>query len=327
MYAKKKQITNFEILDDLLITFPAWFPFSYFFISTNFPSLTKVLFILTLFLFAETHFASTWLFFFDKDNWYWIKKNFYNVVFLPLYVVFFIFLIWIFNPSIILIFHYLASGWHVTKQSTGVLKVYGVFSKFYQYTVYFISFLCLAIGLANPGIITTNLNLTQTNLILLFSFLIYSLIIYLSWNKTLPKVFLELMPFSTGMIIYIPILFFKDLATATVIGVGMHWLQYLAIMWSSYFRKYQIFKKRKLSDFLNQGFSLRLMFIFIYAFAMTSFAFIGMPKSIEGNTQYSFFYLIPLVFQLYHFYIDGFIWKFSDPHIRKNILPFIFTKK
>ena len=327
MYAKTKQITYSGILDDLLITFPAWFPFSYFFIATNFPSLTKFLFIVTLFLFAETHFASTWLFFFDKDNWYWVKKNFYNLVFLPVYIIFFICLIWIFNPSIVLILHYLASGWHVTKQSAGILNVYGIFSKFYKYTVYFISFLCLAIGLANPGILATTLNLTQTNIILLFSFLIYVLIIYLSWKRTLPKVFLELMPFSTGIIIYLPILFFKDLATATVIGVGMHWVQYLAIMWSSYLRKNQIIKKRKLSEFLNQGFSLRLMFILIYALAMTTFAFIGMPKSIDGNNQYSLFYLIPLIFQLYHFYIDGFIWKFSDPHIRKNILPFIFSKK
>ena len=41
----------------------------------------------------------------------------------------------------------------------------------------------------------------------------------------------------TGLTIYLPILFFKDLATATALGVGMHWCQYIAIMWSSYFRK------------------------------------------------------------------------------------------
>ena len=135
------------------------------------------------------------------------------------------------------------------------------------------------------------------------------------------------MPFSTGIIIYLPILFLKDLSTATVIGVGMHWVQYLAIMWSSYLRKYQVVKRRRLSEFLNQGFSLRLLFIFIYAFVMTIFAFIGITKSIDSNNQYSFFYLIPLLFQFYHFYIDGFIWKFSDTHIKENILPFIFSKK
>ena len=34
----------------------------------------------------------------------------------------------------------------------------------------------------------------------------------------------------TGIIIYLPILFFKDLSTATAVGVGMHWIQYISII-------------------------------------------------------------------------------------------------
>ncbi len=134
------------------------------------------------------------------------------------------------------------------------------------------------------------------------------------------------MPFITGLIIYIPILFFNDLATATVVGVGMHWTQYLAITWSSYLRKNSQ-NKKKSSQIFNRGFSYRVIFIFGYSLIMTIFAFIGMPKTINNTTQYSIFYLIPLIFQLYHFYIDGYIWKFSDPHIRNNVLPYIFNKK
>ena len=45
------------------------------------------------------------------------------------------------------------------------------------------------------------------------------------------------MPIFTGLTIYLPILFFKDLATATAVGVGMHWIQYIAIIGLIYFRK------------------------------------------------------------------------------------------
>ena len=57
---------------------------------------------------------------------------------------------------------------------------------------------------------------------------------------------------------------------------------------------------------------------------MTTFSFLGMPKLVNGSQNYSYIYLIPLIFQLYHFYIDGFIWKFSELHIKKSILPHIF---
>ena len=107
IYKSRKQITKRKLLDDLLISFPCWFPFTYIFFVTNFPSITKVFFITSLFLFAETHFASTWLFFFDKGNWNWLRKNFYNLAFLPIYGVFFLTVIWFFEPSVILIIHYL----------------------------------------------------------------------------------------------------------------------------------------------------------------------------------------------------------------------------
>ena len=132
------------------------------------------------------------------------------------------------------------------------------------------------------------------------------------------------MPFFTGMVIYLPILFFKDLATATAVGVGMHWIQYLSIMWSSYLRRANSYKNLNSKVIKKKSVYLRLIFIFTYSLIMTIFALTGMPSSNESSNQFSFFYLIPLVFQLYHFYIDGFIWKFSDKHIKKSVLPFLF---
>ena len=46
----------------------------------------------------------------------------------------------------------------------------------------------------------------------------------------------------TGISIYLPLLFFENLALATVIGVGMHWCQYIGIMLSINLRKSRIQK-------------------------------------------------------------------------------------
>ena len=124
---KIQTVTANNLLDNLLIKLPFWFPLTYIFLIFNFPSITNYLFIGTLFLFAETHFGATWFFFFDKENWKWLKKNTYNIVFIPIYIISLVLIIWFINPSIIIILHYLASGWHVTKQSIGILGVYKIF--------------------------------------------------------------------------------------------------------------------------------------------------------------------------------------------------------
>ena len=131
------------------------------------------------------------------------------------------------------------------------------------------------------------------------------------------------MPILTGILIYLPILFFEDLATATAVGVGMHWCQYLAIMWFKFIRKRDIAKTINISkkDHKNIKF---ILFVFAYSLIMTSLTIVGINYQTDMTIKYNFLYLIPLSFQLYHFYIDGFIWKFSDPHIRKNVLPFMF---
>jgi len=325
MQTSAKQFTSSIFLDNLFINFPLWFPLTYIFLIINFPSYSKYIFITSLFLFAETHFASTWLYFFDKDNWIWIKKNFYRIVFIPFFFLMLSILIWFFSPPLILLIHYLASGWHVTKQSTGILKIYGVNTKTYIFLVYLVSFICLVIGLSNPGILAQGENILILNKFFYFFFLGYALILYLSSKGHLNKYISNLLPFTTGITIYIPILFFKDLGTATAVGVGMHWCQYLAIIWSSRIRKKQINYKSFFSYKIFPEIS-RLIFIVFYSLLMSGLSVYGMPKQTEGEVNFSFIYLIPIMFQLFHFYIDGYIWRFSDPHIKKNILPYLFKK-
>ena len=106
----------------------------------------------------------------------------------------------------------------------------------------------------------------------------------------------------------------------------MHWCQYLAIVWSKHLRKrkYLRVNKENSPNFLSLKY---LIFILGYSFLMSSLTVTGLKNTENFKIQYNFFYLIPLIFQLYHFYIDGYIWKFSDPLIKQSVLPFIFSQR
>ena len=37
-------------------------------------------------------------------------------------------------------------------------------------------------------------------------------------------------------------------------------------------------------------------------------------------------YIVPIIFQLLHFYFDMFFWRFSNEHTQKNLAPYLFIK-
>ena len=319
---KVKTITSSSKLDFLFIYCPLWFPLTYLFLIFNFPSISSFIFIASIFLFAETHFASTWLFFLDKDNLNWIKKNIYQIVVLPIYILLIVMSLWFLVPSAVLIIHYLASGFHVTRQSLGISKISKTNTKISSFLIYFVSGICLLTGLIKPGIFSTSVSINNMNLIIFFVAVLYFLSTYFSFNSRFLFI-RNLTPILTGISIYLPLLFFDNLGVATVIGVGMHWCQYIILMFSINLRKNK-YKKIKISK--SQFLKNRVLFILFYSLIMTSLTYFGMPKNNLSLNTYSLLYLIPLLFQLYHFYIDGFIWKFSDDHIKSSVGKYIFQK-
>ena len=92
------------------------------------------------------------------------------------------------------------------------------------------------VGLNKPGLLSGVINLNILNFSICLFIIFYGLLIALNFKKLLSKDIQLLMPLITGIFIYLPILFFDDLATATAVGVGMHWCQYLAIVWSKHFK-------------------------------------------------------------------------------------------
>ena len=317
-------------LDNFLVYAPWWFPLIFVFLLINYPSFNKFILIGSLFIFAETHFASTWTILINKSNLAWIKKNLYEFCVLPIFVVFLIVAIWQMSPEAILLVHYLASGWHVTRQSIGISKLSNSSSLRNKLIIYSISFSCLLIGLIQPGFLSTIIARKYLNLFIIIISLFYFISLNNTSNSKLINLIKNNFALITGSLIYLPLLFVDNVAIALAIGVGMHWIQYLTIVSTINIRKLKnsihnthLLKRRSIKKDIFNG----LTFITLYSLVMTSFTLIGIPNDNEKGELISIFYLIPILFQMYHFYIDGYIWKFSDNHIKENILPFLFEKK
>jgi hypothetical protein len=96
-------------------------------------------------------------------------------------------------------------------------------------------------------------------------------------------------------------------------------------MWSNYIRKSKDKSTAVGNEKYPKSLISRLSFILLYGLIMTFLTVKGMPQVSSDSNDYSTLYLIPIIFQLYHFYIDGFIWRFSDPHIKKQIGTYMFN--
>ena len=104
-------------------------------------------------------------------------------------------------------------------------------------------------------------------------------------------------------------------------GVGMHYIQYIAITWSVFKRKSD---KKKTEGDLNYSNLANLnkiiIYLIIYAVLMVFFS----NTDIEYKNEQIGIYLVPIFFQLMHFYIDMFVWRFSKSHTRENLNPYLY---
>lgn len=311
--------------DSVFVYFPFWFPILYLALIINIPQISSIIFIASLFIFAETHFATTWLFLFDKSNFKWAKNNAYELFIQPISLIMLFIILWVVNPIVVLILHYLASGWHVTRQSIGITKLAKNKNKKNFYLIYGVSLFCLFIGLINPGIFDLDISKPYLNIILISIFIFYLIGIYFSSRSKIYFLNKNNLSIITGVAIYIPLLFFKDISVALAIGVGMHWVQYLGLSLTTNVRRLfqvngkNLFKKNKKLIYIS-------LFILIYSAIMTSFTLLGVKDFADKTSKLSYLYLIPILFQFYHFYIDRYLWRFSDPYVKHNVLPYIFKR-
>lgn len=289
-------------LDYALVFFPIWVGVVYFLGVIQFPQFSEIIFIAFLVLLGETHFACTWLFFADKNNWNYLREKRVVFFYFPVALLALFYAICVFDLTLGLLVAGVASGIHVTRQSVGIMRLAG-HSKhgLAELAVYAMSGLGLIAGFVRFK--AENLfDLSIDWVPIAISLAVFNL--FFAWyvsgsNKKM------LASFLTGSCLYLCYMIVPSPQDAIAIGVGMHWCQYLALNYKIYF---------KVGQFASNGVSA-IALIVLYAGAMAFFGTDGFT-SLEVN---SYLLLIPLTGQMLHYYFDAFIWKFSDPHIRATI--------
>ena len=316
----QKYIYN-KSVDLWFIRFPILFPIIYTSLLYIFPNYENYLIIATIILLAEPHFGATWSIFFNKSNYqYYNRKP--NIFYIGSFaVVFFSILGFFYFQNLFFLLFYGFNIYHVTMQSIGVCKLYNKKTEEIQYQTSFIfisNILFFFFGLFRFYIpIINNQNiflLSSFTIILILIIFIYQLYKYRSLSNSLTTL--------TGSIIFLPILFVDKPIHAILLGVTMHYSQYIFISSKVYFGRnnnLSLFKDLKFTKLLK---SKLFAYLAIYGLVMgffTSFNQIG--NEITKNLI-----LIPLIGQMLHFYLDGFLWKFSEPHNREQTLKYLFKE-
>jgi hypothetical protein len=270
-------------------------------------------------LLAEPHFGATWTIFFDKCNYphFNQKKNIFIIG--SLLVVLFCLVGFFTFKNLFLLIFYGYNIYHVTRQSTGICKLYNSDKKeinFQLNMIYIFNIIFFFVGLFRfyfPIINSEELIILIT-VVLGLSMLglcIYQFLKYRSFDK----IFTTL----TGMIIFYPICFVENPVHAILFGVTMHYSQYIVITAKVYFGRNKnigFFSKKNFFKIFKSKFFFIILF---YGILMS-------VLSLSGKFNYAYLenlILIPIIGQMLHFYLDGFMWRFSESHNRDVTLKYL----
>ena len=307
-------------LDLNLIKFPIIFPIIYGLSLYSFPNYENFIIFISLLLLAEPHFGATWPFFLDKNNISEIKTKKTIYIYIPLLIVIFSFIGFFYFNSFFLLIFFAINMYHVTRQSYGICKLYKTNEKeliYQENLIYFINGVFFLIGILRFYIPIINFeNIIQLNLIIIFSLTIIFIYYYFKFKN-----FHNLLTLITGSIIFLPICFVDKPIHAILMGVTMHYTQYLALT-------FKIFKKRETNNpmsiinikgILNSRFFLIILF---YGFVMTM---LSSYFTNIGDQAVKSLIVIPIIGQMLHFYLDSQLWKFSVKHNRDVTLKHLYS--
>ena len=318
----QKQIIN-KNFDLMFIKFPIIFPIIYGLILFTFPQYENILIFVTLLTLAEPHFGATWPFFLNKSNFAEIKNNKIKYIFGPIALIIFCLIGFFYINYSFLLFFFALNLFHVTRQSFGICKLYKKDEKelwYQEKLIYLFNFLFFAVGILRfyvPIINEENIFIVNTIILcsLLFTFIFY----FIKFND-----FENFLTFVTGTIIFLPICFVDKPIHAIVMGVTMHYTQYLALT-------YKICSKRRSENSFAEAvkfnfFGIKnynfLLIIVVYGLVMSLLSATG---SNNPNEVFKSLIIIPITGQILHFYLDAYLWKFSVKHNREVTLIHIYT--
>ncbi len=305
--------------DFLLLICPVWVAITYLGLVAVFPEHRAGIFFLYLLVLGEMHFAATWLFFTDRANRSWVLERLPALVVIPAALIVLYVAIGLMDFSMAVFLGSVFSAVHVTRQSMGVFRLFGGGKdSVLEYGIYVMSLFWLGIGFIRffapnvlgmfrwPAVAGAMHEATP----FLVAVAVVVGIGYLGYAVRQAANLSVLFVFLTGAFLYSPYAFVQVPQDAVVMGVGMHWCQYVALTSKLYLRPEQSVLSGRIK--IPYG---KIIFLLAYA---------AIAASIQTNTgsslsSASLLVLIPLSLQAYHYYIDAFIWKFSDPYIRKHI--------
>jgi hypothetical protein len=294
-----------------LVKFPIIFPLIYGLILYLLPDLETHLIFFTILLLAETHFGATWPFFINSANSKFIKENRISLISFPLIIAAASLIGFLFIKPTFLLFFFAINMYHVTRQSFGVCKLYTKEIsqiKYQENFIYIFNFIFFLIGFFRfyfPAIDTNQIFILNVIIIIL----IFGTLIFYSFRYTLTDSFYT---FVTGLIIFYPICFVSNPVHAIIMGVTMHYTQYLYLT-------HKVFNGRHQHQIIKTSKSTYVGVILMYAVTMAILSLLG--KS--SNEILNFLIIIPIIGQMLHFYLDSQLWKFSKSHNRENTLKFI----
>ena len=301
----------------LFVKFPIIFPLIYAFILYQFPNFETELIILTILILAETHFAATWPFLIDKVNLPYFKKYRVSLIVVPIIIVFFSFLAFFTINKLFLLCFFAANMYHVTRQSFGVSKLYCKNineNKTQEISIYFFAFLFFLIGFFRFYLpIINEEHILTLNLIIGFLLVSFSIFYLLKYRYSE-----NFLIFLTGCLIFYPICFVNNFIHAIIMGVTMHFTQYLYLVYNIYDYRKKDKSKNIEKSFLDRIYNY-LIIIFLYSLIMTAFSFFGEAK----NLYLKNLIIVPIIGQMLHFYLDSQLWKFSEKYNRDNTLFYI----
>lgn len=309
-----------KTIDFNLIQFPIIFPLTYLSILYYVPNSEIYLIFFTIILMAEPHFGATWSIFFNKNNYEYYKSKkeafyFGTIILIVLCILGFIF----FKPLFFLIF-YGFNIYHVTRQSIGVCKLYSKnsYEQLFQiYLIYIFNVIFFIIGLFRFYIPLIEDSLIEIVSIIFGSLILMTTLFQYFKYKNIKNALTTL----TGMIIFYPICFVDNPVHAILLGVTMHYSQYIVITSKVYFGRIN-----SLENF-SKG-NLFKLFKSKYFFLIASYGVIMGILSLTGKLENDILknlIFLPILGQMLHFYLDGFLWRFSEKHNREMTLRYLHT--
>tara|TARA_Y100000996_G_C22445091_1_gene611490 strand:- start:152 stop:961 length:810 start_codon:yes stop_codon:yes gene_type:complete len=266
-------------------------------------------------LLAEPHFGATWPFFLNKTNSDHISENKISLIFIPIIILFLCLIgFFLFNKIFYLIF-FAANVYHVTRQSFGIAKLYTKeksnisFQEKYIYLFNFLFFIVAYLRFFLEIDISEYKIYLNISVIILLGFVLLLYFYKYGFNQSL-------FIFITGCLIFYPACFVNNPVHVILMGVTMHFSQYLFLT-----NKVVVGRKNDNKDALVKSrYSIYFIVItIIYGVIMGSLSMFGKyDEQILKNLI-----IIPITGQILHFYLDSQLWKFSLKHNRESILKYI----